>query len=704
MYAKIALGNVRKSFRDFSVFFLTLAFGVCVFYAFGSITDQAAVIQMAEDQRRMVQSLTSILSGLSVFVVIILGFLVVYANRFLIRRRKREFGIYLTLGMDTRHVAWIIVIETLAVGVVALGVGLLLGVALSQVMMYVTAGLFEAMIKGFAFAFSPSAALSTVACFAGIFLVTLVFNVSTVSRYKLIDLINADKVSEKVRLRSLPLSVALFVVSLVLIGVAYKTLLEHGMMEEGPYFALATGLVTVGTLLFFFSISGFLLRALQASPRAYLSGLNMFVMRQLNSRVNTAWLSISLVCAMLFIAICGVCTGFSVATGMNESLAAGTRYDMSLVSYPTGLAGSYQEGPAAEDGYDAVARMRADIPDFDELFSAAVQVNQYQRDAQDQPLVTPTLNELVITTDYESNATAETLVQSQTDQSLTLVPVSQYNALAQMAGEKTVELAEDECLLWNDMPSINDFWAAVCAQNPEVTACGRTLHFVEDPLVGLPFADTAASGTVTGALIVPDDVIPEGLGPSMTSVNLMYNGSREEVEPVASVVVREAYEDIIGQGETVKAWPVWNLVTAQGLLDQSSGTTVVVTYLAIYIGVILLVCCATVLALQQLSEAADNVGRYRVLAELGAERHMIDRALLAQIGVYFLFPLVVAVAHAAVALSVVNDIVALLTGYQIGTALVGTVCFVVVLYGGYFLVTYLTSRSMVSRSGGASSR
>ena len=207
MYARIALGNVRKSFRDFSVFFLTLAFGVCVFYAFGSITDQAAVIQMAADQRRMVQALADILSGLSVFVVIILGFLVVYANRFLIRRRKREFGVYLTLGMDIRHVSWIIVIETLVVGVVALGVGLLLGLGLSQVMMYVTAGLFEATIKGFVFAFSPAAALSTVACFAGIFLVTLVFNVSTVSRYKLIDLINADKVSEKVRLRSLPLSV-----------------------------------------------------------------------------------------------------------------------------------------------------------------------------------------------------------------------------------------------------------------------------------------------------------------------------------------------------------------------------------------------------------------------------------------------------------------------------------------------------------------
>ncbi|OUO34261.1 ABC transporter permease [Olsenella sp. An290] len=703
MYAKIALGNVRKSFRDFSVFFLTLAFGVCVFYAFGSITDQAAVIQMGEDQRRMVQALTDILSGLSVFVVIILGFLVVYANRFLIRRRKREFGIYLTLGMDIRHVSWIVVIETLAVGVVALAVGLLLGVGLSQVMMYITAGLFEATIKGFVFAFSPAAALSTVACFAGIFLVTLVFNVTTVSRYKLIDLINADKVSEKVRLRSLPLSVVLFLVSLVLIGVAYKVLLEHGMMEEGPYFALATGLVTVGTLLFFFSISGFALRALQASPRAYLSGLNMFVMRQLNSRINTAWLSISMVCAMLFLAICGVCTGFSVATGMNESLRVGTVYDMSLVSYPMGMASALvsadpEEGPAAADGYDAIARLRADIPNYDELFRDAVQVNQYTYDADGNLLVDTTVEELFANTDFTGNATMQTMMQGNTDQRLTVVPVSEYNALARMAGEKTVELAAGECLLWNDLSSLDELWDAVTAQNPEVEVGGKTLRFAEEPIVHLLFSDTAAGGTVSGALVVPDGMVPAGAGPSATAVNLMYAGERTEVEPAAVAAIDEAYGDVMGQGSTLDAWPVWTLTTAQGLLDQASGTTVVVTYLAIYIGVVLLVCCATVLALQQLSEAADNVGRYRVLAELGAERRMVDHALLAQVGVYFLFPLVVAVAHAAVALSVVNDIVALLTGFQIGTALVGTVCFVVVLYGGYFLVTYLTSRSILARA------
>ena len=229
MLPKIALGNVRKSLQDFSVFFITLVFGVCAFYAYASINDQTAVINLTELQSEAVNAVMRMLSSVSVFVAVILGFLVVYANRFLVRRRKREFGIYLTLGMGRAQVAAIMVMETLAVGVAALVVGLVLGVLLSQVMMYVTANFFEATIPGFAFVFSPGAALSTLACFAAIFALSLLLNVREVSRYRLIDLINADKVSEKVKARSLPVSVVLFLVSLVLMGVAYRTLLENGV-------------------------------------------------------------------------------------------------------------------------------------------------------------------------------------------------------------------------------------------------------------------------------------------------------------------------------------------------------------------------------------------------------------------------------------------------------------------------------------------
>lgn len=699
MYARIALGNVRRSFRDFSVFFLTLVFGVSVFYAFGSITEQTAVLNLMADQRAIVESLVGILSGVSVLVVIVLGFLVVYANRFLIRRRKREFGIYLTLGMDVRHVSLIIVIETLLVGFVALTVGLVVGVGLSQLMMYVTARLFEVTIPGFTFVLSAPSCANTALCFAGIFLVTLAFNVTTVSRYRLIDLINADRVSEQVKLRSLPLSVALFAVSVTLIGVAYATLLEHGMLSEGPYFSWATGLVTVGTLLLFFSVSGFLLRLVQSSRRVYLSGLNMFVLRQLNSRINTAWLSISLVCAMLFVAICGVCTGFSVSTGLNESARRNTAYDASLMTYPTGLRGDAPSARAAEDGYDALGALARDVKGFDELVADAVQVNTYGDAREGEPQLTAGF--FTRGTDFAGNASLAEVIGQSDDTPLAFVRVSQLNALHALLGKEPVELGENGWLFWCDMDEMSEFWEAAARQNPTIEVWGRELSFAGGEVVDTTLMDTAGGGTVAGAIVVPDDVIPEDEAPTQVVVNLRYAGERAEVEPAFRAAIGEAYDDVIyTQDDGAFPWPVWICTTGEEILSDLSGTTVVVSYLAIYIGFVLLVSCASVLALQQLSEAADNVGRYRVLSELGAERGLVDRALLVQVGIYFLFPLVVAVAHATVALSVVNDIVALLTGFEIGTALVVTVVFVVVLYGGYFLVTYLTSRGIVLRSGG----
>ena len=693
MYAKIALGNVRRSLRDFSIFFLTIAFGVCVFYAFGSITEQNAAVALSQDEREIVQTLASMLSGVSVLVVIIFGFLVVYANRFLIRRRKREFGIYLTLGMDLSRVSLIIIMETLIVGLGALVVGLVCGFGLSQLMMYVTARLFETMITKFTLVFSPAACLSTVLCFAGIFLVSLVFNVSSVARYKLIDLINAERVSEKVKIRSLPVSVLLFVVSLVLIGVAYWVLLKWGMLSEGPYFAIATGLVTVGTLLFFFSISGFVLRLVQSSKRVYLSGLNMFVLRQLNSRVNTAWLSISLVCAMLFVAICGVCTGFSVATSFNEAISKGTAYDASLISYPEGISRQPESSVASAYGYDAVAKLREDIPEWDSLVRASAQVDLFSVSSDDGGL---SVQWLIDHTDYDGSSLIMQSLEGSSDIQMEFVRLSQFNAVRTLLGKEPLELGANECLFWNNMSSLNDFFLAVAEQNPTLTVFGHELSFADQKMVEDPLNDSM-SASVAGVLIVPDDVIPAGAVRSMSALNVMYAGERADVEPAFTQAIDNAYQDVMWSAQVANAWPVWNYTTAEGLLAQNSGTTVTVTYLAIYIGVILLVSCASVLALQQLSEAADNVGRYRVLSELGAEQSLVHRALATQIGIYFLFPLVVAVCHAAVALSVVNDIVALITGYQIGEALVVTVGFVLVLYGGYFVVTYLTSRGMLLR-------
>lgn len=132
MFAKLAAANVRKSARDFAIYFFTLALGIAVFYAFNSIADSSAVDAINQDSRQMIELLGTLISGVSVFIAFILAFLVVYANRFLIRRRNKEFALYLTLGMQKSDLFKVSAAETLIVGVCSLAVGLAAGLALAQ--------------------------------------------------------------------------------------------------------------------------------------------------------------------------------------------------------------------------------------------------------------------------------------------------------------------------------------------------------------------------------------------------------------------------------------------------------------------------------------------------------------------------------------------------------------------------------------------
>lgn len=96
----LALRNIKKSIKDYSIYFITLVIAVAIFYIFNSIDSQTAMMSISKSTMEIVQSLVNVLSYISVFVSVVLGFLIVYANNFLIKRRKKEIGIYMTLGMS----------------------------------------------------------------------------------------------------------------------------------------------------------------------------------------------------------------------------------------------------------------------------------------------------------------------------------------------------------------------------------------------------------------------------------------------------------------------------------------------------------------------------------------------------------------------------------------------------------------------------
>ena len=677
MYARIALGNVRRSIRDFGIYFLTLVLGVAVYYAFNSVTQQSAVLKLSGNMRTLVQELGTIIRGVSIFVAVLLAFLVLFGNRFLIRRRKREFAIYLTLGMDRRHVSGIVAMESLAVGAGALVVGLAVGVLLSQALLYATARLFNTHVTGFGLMFSGQACAYTVMSFAIIFLVVGALNVLEVSRFRLIDLMNADRKGEKSLVRNLPLSVALFVVSLALIGVAYHELRVNGMYAIDWRFNLATALVSVGTFLLFFSVSGFLLRLGQSARGFYLRGLNMFALRQLSSRVNSAWVSISIVCAALFLAITSTCGGFAIVSSINQSVSAITHYDVSIAMYSTAQT-SHASDADDVSGSGKEALLKASIPDWDSLVADSARIDLYQ-----DPSMRLNLKTLRGDTGVELPDSFAKYTNGLDKVPIYVVSLSQYNATLALRGDKPATLKANEALVTTDMNNMVSFWQRVALKREGFDFLGTAMR-LRARSTTMEYQNSV--NTSVGTIVVPDAALESKraqLEPLSSLLNVKAADSRAEAR---------LYKEVVKAHQPGLLFAAGSKSTAK---EEVVGLTAIVGYLALYIGFVLFVSCAAILAIQQLSDVAESAPRYRVLFDLGAERSMVNHAILAQIATYFLFPLVVALAHSYVALGVLGGVIKSLGVLDFLRPLGVTMAIVLVLYGGYFLLTYGMARGVI---------
>lgn len=193
MFFKLAISNVKKSIKDYLVYFLTLSLSVCIFYIFNAIDSQEVMLNISSSQKEILELLSVSIGYVSIFISVVLGFLMVYANKFLIKRRKKELGLYLTLGMNRGTVSRMLILETFIIGLFSLGTGLLVGIFASQALSVVTAKLFEANLKAFVFIFSKGAFLKTICYFSIIYIIIMIFNTMTISKCKLIELIYSGK-------------------------------------------------------------------------------------------------------------------------------------------------------------------------------------------------------------------------------------------------------------------------------------------------------------------------------------------------------------------------------------------------------------------------------------------------------------------------------------------------------------------------------
>lgn len=677
MYFKIALNNVRKSFKDYSIYFLTLTLGVCIFYAFNSIGDQKAFLELGKRQAEYINILQRLISGISVFISCVLGGLILYANNFLVKKRKKELGIYMTLGMGKNKISKILTYETALVGIISLVVGLGVGIIVSQGISAFASKLFEVSLSNYKFLLSTDAILKTVLYFGIIFILVMIFNTFVISKYKLIDMLTAAKKNEDIKIKNPILTAIIFFISLGLLGVAYKLVIKVGLDPTNSMFLGSIVLGVLGTLLLFFSLAGFVLYVLQRNKNVYLKGLNIFVLRQMNSKINTNFLSMTVICLMLFLTISTLATGLSFKNALEKGLENTTPFDASATYY-------IDEDSKIKTAEESIKELGFKFNPEDKIVS----YNEYKLEK--------TNLESLLNKNAEGKNKKE-IVEAMTYKGTNAISISSYNDIRALSGEKPVSLANNEVLISSNLGEVENTLKNILKNNEKIEIDGKEYKVANNALIGEEkvikeaFESTGMTNNFF-TLIVPDNIV-SNLKPIANKINLNFPKNSNEEERVQKLF--NEYRD--GVVDSSKYGFV-NGYTKARIYEDNNGMTNIVLFIGIYLGVIFLISSTAVLALQQLSEASDSIDRYKSLRRIGVSQKMINKSIFTQVSIYFGLPLAVALVHSVVAIKVVNGFLTMFNRPDIGVSSLVTALIMVIVYGGYFYATYTGYKSTVKNA------
>ena len=683
MLFKISLKNIRKSLKDYTVYFFTLILGVAIFYVFNAIDSQSVMLDVRENMMDIIKLMNDMLSGVSVFVSCILGFLIIYASRFLIKRRNKEFGIYLTLGMSKRKISAILFFETLLIGIVSLVAGLVIGTILSQFMSVIVANMFDADMTKFKFIFSMKACVKTLIYFAIMYVLVMIFNTFSISRCKLIDLLNAGKKTEKVTMKNPVVCTIVFVIGVGILSYAYW-MVTRGVRTLNTFdkIGIPIALGCVATFLIFWSVSGFMIRIFTSIKSVYYKGVNSFVLRQFCSKINTTVFSTTVICIMLFITISVLSAALSMKDSLSKDLDSMCPVDVQLAKY----------------SYDAMSEAYATSQDMNEkdremledsklsiietLNNSGFDAQKYFKDVAEYNVyntgltVKDTLGD-INTDDYQFIA----------DTIMPVMTIGDYNSVARLYGNSTYELNDDEYIIVEDYKNMVMIRNQALKKGITLSVNGKEYKPRYNECKD-GFVHIGVQNMNDGILVVPDNAVKPQQVRNM-GLSADYRADTKEERYSIETQLDNLMKNISFQTSFIS----WN--SRIDLAESSVGLGALVTFIALYLGIIFLISSAAILALRELSDSADNKERYGMLRKLGVDERMIDMALFKQIGIFFAFPLILALIHSVFGIKFINIILATMGMSSMAASIGLTLAFVAVIYGGYFLITYLCSRSII---------
>lgn len=658
MLFSLSIKNFRKSIRDYSIYFFTMILGVAVFYIFNAIETQTAMMEVSQTKAAIIDSMNGIMSGVSIFVSLVLGYLIVYASRFMLKKRKREFGIYLTLGMGRIRLAAMLWLETIWMGLISLAVGLLAGMGISQLMSLIVSNLFQADVSRYEFVISGQAVGKSILYFLLIYLVVMIFNTLSVSRARLAEFITAGRKKEKNFLKKPLLSGLVFLLAVVMLGTAYYNVTANQQAMTTETDVLTQVLLGIfGTFLVFWSLSGFLMTAAGKFRKLYYRRLNSFVVGELSNKLNSTVMACSVICLLLFMTICLLFSAIARKEYKDQEAAKLAPVSISMS----------KEMTDSKSIFDIMEVRGISMEDFQDLVS----VYTYHLDE---------------VTNY--TLIGESYGEEYDNQKAEVMKVGDYNRAARVYHMPEYELEEDEYLIVADQEGAVYIRNRGLADDREITIKGKSYHAKENTCQD-GYLQMSYQPQNSGILLVPDSV---KLGEEEQYKNYVMGDYRDKSKEFAQEMDKNFAQILNPEQSTYGKIQV---TTQSAIYDDSIGTSAMYIFLGLYLGICFLISGSAVLALKILSDSADSREKYQILQQLGCEEKEIRRALRRQNGLLFLLPILLAAVHAIFGIQVCRTMLSIYGSKGSGAALAVTLALTGAIYGGYFLLSHKCSVKIV---------
>lgn len=690
MLFKLASKNAKKSFKDYLIYFLTLTISISVFYMVNSIYDQSILLNLQETSKKYMKDMSEGIYYISIFLAVVIGFLVVSTNSFFIKRRKKELGIYMVLGMEKNKISLILILEILFIAIFSLTLGILVGTILSQFMSFLIANMFIVDMTKYTFVFSIGSTMKTISLFSVIFIVIMIFNMISISKVKLIDLLNANKQASKFKIRSNKKIFILFFISIISLITSYYLFLTSS--EVNPVDIISIQIDTmdilyvilgmVGTFLFFTSFISFAINILKKNKRFYYNKINIFTVRQINSNIINYFASLSVICFILFFIIITGSIGFSMKDHFSKTIEK-MPYNISMYStlhdndsYKEEKNITINTGTKVykitnrEEFLNAIDDNLSTVTDNNKNITSITKIKTYHL---------PYLKKL-----YNIDTSNLHYTQS----SLPIISVSDFNNILKSLNKEPLTLNDNEYIL-NVVDDDSNF-DKIIGTNLSFLNGDVTLSFNEKTLPMKEVIDeNFFSGFMnTNAFIVPDEIV-KNLMPYTYIININTKNKASETALL---------KELTNKFDSFFRYPTY--VSAFGrteLFEQNNMIKSIYTFIIVYISLVFTVIGLSILAVQQLCELQDSKNKYSLLKKLGVEKKEINRSILTQVSLQLFLPLSLSLIHSIVSIYGLNKIFIFLN-INLYNYLPYILLLILPIYFVYFIATYISSKTILEKN------